>query len=34
MLAGMTLTKYTNIFSPDNFKKNDDIILNYFMSNI
>ena len=24
---------YTNIFSPNNFKKNGDIILNYFMSN-
>ena len=34
MLAGITLTKYTNLFSPNNFKKNDDIILNYFMSNI
>ena len=28
MLAGKTLTEYTNIFSPNNFKKNDDIILN------
>ena len=34
MLAGKTLTEYTNLFSPNNFKKNDDIILNYFMSNI
>ena len=25
-----SLTDYTNIFSPNNFKKNDDIILNYF----
>ena len=33
MLAGKTLTKYTNLFSPNNFKKNDDIILNYFMGN-
>ena len=33
MLAGKKLTDYTNIFSPNNFKKNDDIILNYFMSN-
>ena len=33
-LKGKTLTKYTNLFSPNNFKKNDDIILNYFMSNI
>ena len=34
MLAGKTLTEYTNLFSPNSFKKNDDIILNYFMSNI
>ena len=34
MLAGKTLTEFTNIFSPNNFKRNDDIILNYFMSNI
>ena len=29
MLKGKTLTEYSN-----NFKKNDDIVLNYFMSNI
>ena len=34
MLKGKTLTEYTNLFSKNNFKKNDDIILNYFMSNI
>ena len=34
MLAGNILTEFTNLFSPNNFKKNDDIILNYFMSNI
>ena len=34
MLAEKTLTEYTNLFSPNNFNKNDDIILNYFMSNI
>ena len=34
MLAGKTLTEYANLFSPNNFKKNDDIILNYFMGNI
>ena len=34
MLARKTLTEYTNLFSPNNFKKNDDIILNYFMSNV
>ena len=33
MLAGKTLTEYANLFSPNDFKKNDDIILNYFMSN-
>ena len=30
MLAGKKLTDFTNIFSPYNFKKNDDIILSYF----
>ena len=34
MLARKTLTEYKNLFSPNNFKKNDDIILNYFMNNI
>ena len=34
MLKGKTLTEFTNNFTPNNFKKNDDIILNYFMSNI
>ena len=34
MLKGKTLTEYTNRFSPNNFQNNDDIILNYFMSNI
>ena len=34
MLRGQTLTGFTNLFSPNNFKKNDDVILNYFMSNI
>ena len=34
MLARKTLTEYTNLFSTNNFKKNYDIILNYFMSNI
>ena len=34
MLAGKTLMEYANIFSPNNFNKNDSIILNYFMSNI
>ena len=30
MFEGKTLTKYTNLFSPNNSKKNDDIISNYF----
>ena len=30
MLAGKTLIEYTNLFSPNNFKKNDNsIFLNY-----
>ena len=33
MFKGKTLTEYTNIFSPNNFEKNDDIILKYFMNN-
>ena len=33
MLAGTTLTEFTNLFSPNNFKKSDDIILKYFMNN-
>ena len=34
MLAGKTLTVFTNVFSPNNFKKSDGIILNYFMTNV
>ena len=34
MLAGKALTEFTNIFSPNSVKKNDDIILNYFMNNV
>ena len=33
MFKGKSLTEYANLFSPNNFKRNDDIILNYFMSN-
>ena len=33
MFNGKSLTDYTKFFSPNNFKRNDDIILNYFMSN-
>ena len=30
ILARRTLTEYTNLFSPNSFKKNDDIILKLF----
>ena len=33
MLEKKTLTEYINPFSSNNFKKNDDITLNYFISN-
>ena len=33
MLKGKSLTEYTNLFSPNNFRKNDDIILTYFRNN-
>ena len=32
MLAGKTLIEFTNLFSPNNFKRNDDIILKYFIT--
>ena len=32
MLASITLTDFTNLFSPKIYKKNDDIILKYFMT--
>ena len=31
-LKGNSLTDFINLFSPNNFKKNDDIILNYFVN--
>ena len=34
MLKGKTLTDFNNLFSPNNFDKNDDIILKYFMTNV
>ena len=34
MLVGKTLTEYTNFFSPNKFKKNDHMILNYFTTNV
>ena len=33
ILRGKSLTEYTNLFSPNDFKKNDNTILNYFMNN-
>ena len=33
MLKSKSLTEYTNLLSPNDFKKNDDAILNYFMNN-
>ena len=33
MFKGKTLTEHTNLFSPNNFEKNDDIILKHFMNN-
>ena len=30
MLAGKKLTDYTNVLSPNDFKKNDDAVLSYF----
>ena len=34
MLKGKTLAEFTNLFSPNNFKKNDDVILKYYNSNV
>ena len=34
MLAEKTLTEFINLFSPNNFKRNDDIILKYFITNV
>ena len=34
MFNGNRLTDFTNLFSPYNFKKIDDIILNYFLTNL
>ena len=33
MFRGKALTEFTNLFSANDFKRNDDIILNYFMNN-
>ena len=34
MFVGKSLTDYTNLFSPNNLKSNDDIILNYFLNKL
>ena len=34
IFKGKSLADYTNLFSPNNFKKNDDIILNYFLNKL
>ena len=34
ILSGNTLTDITNLFSPNNFERNDDIILKYFIKNV
>ena len=34
MPKGKSLTDYTNIFSPNNYRKNDNIILSYFPTNL
>ena len=34
MFVGKSLKGYTNLFSPNNFKKNDDMILNYFLNKL
>ena len=33
LFKGKTLTEYTNLSSPNDFKRNHDTILNYFMNN-
>ena len=34
MLEGKILTEFANLFSPNNFKRNDYIILEYFITNV
>ena len=34
MFKGKSLTDFTNPFSPNSFKKNDDIIFNYFLNKL
>ena len=33
LFKGNSLTDFTNLFSPNNFLKKNDIILNYFLTN-
>ena len=33
MFKGKSFTDYTNLFSPNDFRKNDGVILKYFMTN-
>ena len=32
MLKGKSLTEYTNLFSPNDFKRKNDTILSYFIN--
>ena len=34
VFKGKSLTDFTNLFFPNNFKKDDDIILNYFLNKL
>ena len=34
MIKGKSLTEFTNLFWPNNLKKNDGKILTYFMTNV
>ena len=34
MFKGKNLTDYTNLFSPNNFKINDNIILKFFLNKL
>ena len=34
MFKSKSLTDFTNLFSPNNFKNNDGIILNYFLNKL
>ena len=34
MFKEKTLTDFTNLFSPNSFENNDNVILNYFMKNV